>query len=135
MTLPSPSAASDAAPLRRVLVVDDHELVREALVELLALEGYEVLTATGGTQALELAEGERPRAVLLVMLMPGLSGLETARRLRARHAPGEMALVLLSGMELHAAWREEARRAGFDDCVDKTAGPERLLACLRRLTA
>lgn len=133
MTLPSPTASGAAPP--RVLVVDDHDLVREALVELLALEGYEVLTATGGTQALELAERERPRAVLLDMNMPGLSGLETARRLRARHAREEMALVLLSGVELHAAWREEARRAGFDECVDKTAGPERLLACVRRLTA
>jgi CheY-like chemotaxis protein len=132
MNLPS---ASGATPRVRVLVVDDQDLVREALVELLALEGYEVLTATSGTQALELAERGLPRAVLLDMNMPGLSGLETARRLRARHSHTDMALVLLSGVELHAAWREEARRAGFDECVDKTAEPERLLACLRRLTA
>jgi two-component system response regulator MprA len=134
MNLPSPSLPG-AAPRVRVLVVDDQDLVREALVELLAFEGYDPLAATGGAQALEVAERERPRAVLLDMNMPGLSGLETARRLRARHAPHEMALVLLSGVELHAAWREEARRAGFDECVDKTAEPERLLACLRRLTA
>jgi CheY-like chemotaxis protein len=134
MTLPTPSA-SGAACATCVLVVDDHDLVREAMVELLQFEGYQVLAATGGQQAIELAAHARPRAVLLDMNMPGLSGLETARRLRARHAAHEMALVLLSGVDLHAGWREEARRAGFDDCVDKTAEPARLLACLRRLTA
>jgi two-component system response regulator MprA len=134
MTLPLPPDPG-AATRVRVLVVDDQDLVREALVELLGFEGYEVFTATDGRQALEVADQARPRAVLLDMNMPVLSGLETARRLRARHAPHEMALVLLSGVELHAAWREEAARAGFDDCVDKTAEPARLLACLRRLTA
>jgi PAS domain S-box-containing protein len=123
---------TNAAPQRgRVLVADDHELVRQSLVELLESDGHDVRTAADGETAIAIAREWRPRFVLLDVHMPGISGLDAARRLRALFAPQEMTLVMLSGMALNDLWREQARAAGFDDCVDKTADPSRLLERLR----
>jgi CheY-like chemotaxis protein len=116
---------------RRVLVADDNELVRASFVELLAAEGFEVRTAADGVQAVEIADQWHPDVVLLDIHMPRLSGLETARRLRAAHPPQAMKLLMLSGMSLNDAWLRHAKAAGFDDCLDKSADPRAWLARLR----
>jgi CheY-like chemotaxis protein len=131
-------ADSAADPARRVLVADDNHLVRESFVELLESEGYEVRTAADGEQAVEIAEHWRPQVVLLDIHMPRLSGLETARRLRAVHGPQAMTLLMMSGMTLNDAWIRHAKAAGFDDCLDKmdkTADPQAWLARLRQATS
>jgi len=133
--LPLPTA--DALPrdlsASRVLVADDNDLVRESFVELLKSEGYDVRTASDGLQAVELAEQWRPQVVLLDIHMPRLSGLETARRLRAAYPPQAMTLLMMSGMTLNDAWIRHAKAAGFDDCLDKTADPRAWLARVREL--
>lgn len=137
LQLPLPTAtepAHDEAPsARRVLVADDNDLVRESFVELLKSDGYEVRTAADGLQAVELAEQWRPQVVLLDIHMPRLSGLETARRLRAVYPPQTMTLLMMSGMTLNDAWIRHAKAAGFDDCLDKTADPRLWLARVREL--
>jgi CheY-like chemotaxis protein len=127
----SPSAQPEADMPRRVLVADDNELVRASFVELLAAEGFEVRTAADGVQAVEIADQWHPDVVLLDIHMPRLSGLETARRLRAAHPPQAMKLLMLSGMSLNDAWLRHAKAAGFDDCLDKSADPRAWLARLR----
>jgi CheY-like chemotaxis protein len=137
LQLPLPTAAealhAGAPSARRVLVADDNDLVRESFVELLKSEGYEVRTAADGLQAVELAEQWRPQVVLLDIHMPRLSGLETARRLRAAYPPQAMTLLMMSGMTLNDAWVRHAKAAGFDDCLDKTADPRLWLARVREL--
>lgn len=118
-------------PMRRVLIADDNELVRESFVDLLAAEGFEVRTAVDGVQAVEIADQWQPDVVLLDIHMPRLSGIETARRLRATHPPGAMKLMMLSGMSLNDAWVRHAKAAGFDDCLDKTSDPQTWLPRLR----
>lgn len=115
----------------KVLVADDNEMVRDAFVELLRAEGYDVRTAVDGVQAVEVADQWRPQVVLLDIHMPRLSGLETARRLRAAFPPQQMTLLMMSGMTLNDAWMRHAKAAGFDDCLDKTADPKLWLARLR----
>ena len=127
----APQPQGHAHPVRRVLVADDNELVRESFSELLSAEGYEVRTAADGEQAVAVADDWHPDAVLLDIHMPRLSGLETARRLRASHPPQAMTLLMMSGMTLNEAWIRHAKAAGFDDCVDKTADPQSWLARLR----
>jgi CheY-like chemotaxis protein len=116
----------------RVLVADDNEHVRASFVELLAAEGFEVRTAVDGEQAVEIAEEWEPDVVLLDIHMPRLSGLETARRLRATHPPQRMTLLMLSGMTLNDAWVRHAKAAGFDDCLDKSADPRAWLSRVRQ---
>ena len=115
--------------------VEKEYLVRESFVELLESEGYEVRTAADGEQAVEIAEHWLPRVVLLDIHMPRLSGLETARRLRAAHTPKAMTLLMMSGMTLNDAWIRHAKAAGFDDCLDKSSDPQSWLARLRQAVA
>jgi CheY-like chemotaxis protein len=68
----------------RILVVDDEPAVRESLKRSLRFEGYEVVVATDGAEALERVRDDRPDPLALDVLMPRVDGLETCRRLRAR---------------------------------------------------
>jgi DNA-binding NarL/FixJ family response regulator len=80
----------------RIVLVDDHALVRRGLAALLRMDPrYDVVGEAGsGEAALALLETERPDLVILDLNMPGIDGLETLRRLRARHAT--MKVLILS---------------------------------------
>lgn len=132
---PADGDAGDGAPRARVLVVDDSELVLESAAAIIESEGYEVRTASDGVEALDLVRGWKPDVVLLDMHMRTMGGIETAKRLRAEHPFGTMALLMMSGVTLSDAWIEQARATGFDDCIDKTADPDVWLAHLARWTA
>jgi DNA-binding NarL/FixJ family response regulator len=79
----------------RVLIVDDHEIVREGLQTLLAeASDFEVVgTAGDGASAVSLAEKENPDVILMDLLMPGLDGIEATRRILAQN-PSARVLVL-----------------------------------------
>lgn len=68
---------------QRILVVDDHPKVLRFIEIDLSLRGYEVITAAGGEEALELMESAIPDIVLLDIIMPGLNGFEVLRRIRS----------------------------------------------------
>jgi two-component system alkaline phosphatase synthesis response regulator PhoP len=82
----------------RVLVIDDSVLVREAArVALETIGGFHVTTAESGEQGIELAETERPDAILLDVVMPGLDGIAVAQRLTALPATNSSPVVFLTG--------------------------------------
>ena len=68
----------------KILLVDDEPVIRQMLTRLLAAEGYDVLSATGGAEALALAECEEPDLVLLDLNMPGMDGWDTHERLATK---------------------------------------------------
>ena len=75
--------ARDTAGRQRVLVVDDAQGIRTYLVNLLELKGFDVDTAEDGRRALALLEGgAAPDVIILDVMMPGLDGVETLRRIR-----------------------------------------------------
>jgi CheY-like chemotaxis protein len=81
-----------------VLVIDDSALVREAArVALETIGGFDVSVAESGEQGIELAEAERPDAILLDVVMPGLDGIAVAERLSALPATSSSAVVFLTG--------------------------------------
>lgn len=84
----------------RVLVVDDHAIVREGLETLLVEEEDVAVVgqAATGVQALDLAARLRPDVILMDLVMPQMDGVETTRRLRDGHLPGQV-LVLTSYIE------------------------------------
>jgi len=82
---------------RRVLLVDDEELIREvAEVSLVKVGGWEVLTASSGEEGLHMAVGEHPDAILLDVMMPGLDGPGTLARLKADPATATIPVVFLT---------------------------------------
>ncbi len=88
---------------RRVLVVDDEPDIREiAVMALERLAGWTVLTASGGEEALVVAEREQPEVVVLDVMMPGLDGPGTARRLAANPATAHIPVLLLTAKAMSA---------------------------------
>jgi DNA-binding response OmpR family regulator len=97
----------------RILVVDDEEDLVWALRRSLADEGYQVLTAYDGVEALELARRERPDLVILDIVMPGLDGLEVCRRLRRDPTVAAVPILFLTVRSLL-----EDRVTGLDEGCD-----------------
>ena len=135
---PAPAAdrESGAPPRLRVVVADDNKDSAESLAGLLRLDGHEVHTAYTGEAAVEAVRRHRPEVAVLDLGMPGVSGYEVARRLRALP---ECPAVLLA---LSGYGREEDRRlahaAGFDHHFVKPidlASMRRLLAAVRPVAA
>jgi two-component system chemotaxis response regulator CheY len=81
-----------------ILVVEDDPAIRESLVECLELEGHTVRAAADGPEALAwLREGNRPRVVLLDLVMPAMSGEELVNEIRSAPATRDLPLVIMTG--------------------------------------
>jgi DNA-binding response OmpR family regulator len=79
-----------------VLVVDDDAVILKLLQVNFELEGYEVIAAPGGMEALQHARDSAPDVVVLDVMMPGIDGLEVARRLREDPLTSGLPILLLS---------------------------------------
>jgi DNA-binding NarL/FixJ family response regulator len=116
----------------RILIADDNQLVRRGIVRLLSGEpSWEVCGEVAhGDEILKTAEDLHPDLVLLDVSMPGLNGLEVARRLR-RQLP-KVRIVILSHHD-PSHLRAVALEAGADACVDKGSIGNDLLPTIRSL--
>ena len=84
-----------------ILVVDDHEEIREALAEIVEEEGYKVLQAADGLDALEVIASSHPDVVLLDIAMPGMDGLETLRRLKDQPENSSLPVIMVIALGDH----------------------------------
>lgn len=114
----------------RILVVDDDRAVRESLRRSLTFNGYTVVTAGDGVEALEKISSERPDAVVLDVMMPRLDGLEVCRRLRS--TGDDLPILVLTARD-SVSERVAGLDAGADDYLPKPFALEELLARLRAL--
>jgi len=114
----------------KVLVVDDEPAVRDAVGRALRLDGFDVMTAIDGRDAIRRLPDVRPDAVLLDVLMPGLDGLEVCRRMRDT---GDRTPVLMLTARDAVDDRVAGLEAGADDYLPKPFALEELLARLRAL--
>jgi two-component system nitrogen regulation response regulator NtrX len=112
----------------KLLVTDDEQGIRDALRQLLEYEGYQVVTATSGDEALERYAAERPHLVLLDVKMAGLDGLATLGRLRELD-PGAL-VVMISGHGTIAT-AVEATQRGAHDFLEKPLDTDRVLLTIR----
>ncbi len=101
-----------------VLIVDDDPGGRETLEALLLREGYELLFAANGQEALEQAAIHLPDLVLLDVMMPGMDGFEVCRRLRADPRLAEIPVIMVTALDDRDS-RLEGIAAGADDFVSK----------------
>jgi DNA-binding response OmpR family regulator len=117
------SAPAKTPPL--VLVAEDEEDILALVVFDLEDEGYEVLTARNGEDAVALALERRPDLILLDVAMPGLDGYEVTRRLRADESTRATPVVLLTA---RAQVKDviEGFEAGANDYVTKPFRPDEL---------
>ncbi|PZO99025.1 MAG: DNA-binding response regulator [Corynebacterium urealyticum] len=114
----------------KILVVDDDPAVRESLRRSLIFNGYAVVLAADGEEALDKVHSERPDMVILDVMMPKLDGLEVCRELRSQ---GDDIPILLLTARDSVSERVAGLDAGADDYLTKPFALEELLARTRSL--
>jgi two-component system cell cycle response regulator DivK len=115
----------------RVLVVEDHPLNRELAEAILERAGYDVTVAEDGETALVRVAARQPDVILLDVELPGISGLEVARRLKGDPATAPIPLVALTAYAM-VGDKERVRAAGCDDYVTKPIERPKLLGAVAR---
>lgn len=115
-----------------ILVVDDVAVNRELLAGLLEANGYTVRMASNGTEALAHIAQSVPHLVLLDIIMPGMSGYEVCRAIRANPALEALPVVMITALD-PAQERVKGLEAGADDFLGKPIHQAELLARVRSL--
>jgi DNA-binding response OmpR family regulator len=116
--------------LRRVLLVDDSETYLQETARLLRAEGYEVVLARSGEQALEMLEVQSVDCILLDLVMPGLGGRNTCRQIKGSPRVRDVPLIVVTSVEDRAALIESLS-LGADDYITKSSDFAVLEARLR----
>ncbi|HTW22859.1 MAG TPA: HD domain-containing phosphohydrolase [Candidatus Baltobacteraceae bacterium] len=116
----------------RILIVDDEFAARTALTALLRREGYDVRETADGAAALAESAAFRPDLILLDIVMPGISGFEVCRRIKAAPETRLTPIILITGLSATAD-RINGINAGADDLLSKPIDFNELLARTRSL--
>ncbi|HEX5768309.1 MAG TPA: response regulator [Burkholderiales bacterium] len=107
--------------LKKILVVDDDPVVGRSFDRVLSPKGYAVISATSGAEALERLEAEKYDMVYTDIKMPGMDGIEVAKRIKAGRPWLPVVIVTGYGTEANEA---EARAAGVAEFLHKPLSPE-----------
>lgn len=110
-----------------LLVVDDEVGILRLMKLELGAQGFRIITASDGEQAIRLAEEQRPDAVLLDVMMPGISGLEVMRRLRER---SNLPILFVTAKDKDTD-KVRGLELGADDYIVKPFNPDELAARVR----
>jgi two-component system alkaline phosphatase synthesis response regulator PhoP len=116
----------------KILVVDDEIYIVHILDFSLGMEGYEVVTALDGEQALEKLQSERPDLIVLDIMMPKLDGYEVCKAIKSNSETRHIPVILLS-----AKGRNVDQKMGFDvgadDYITKPFSPRKLVERINQL--
>jgi CheY-like chemotaxis protein len=115
-----------------VLVVDDDDVIRQLITVNLELEGFDVVTAVDGQDALDKVKDAQPRVITLDVMMPRLDGWEAAARLRSDPDTAHIKVILLSARAQEADL-QRGERIGVDAYLTKPFDPDELIDLVRRL--
>ena len=115
-----------------ILIVEDDDAIRNNVIRMLKLEGYEIVSATNGRQGLERARAERPDLIISDIGMPEMDGFELLEAIRADDVIGSTSVMLLTALDDRASMRR-GMTAGADDYLAKPFTRVELLDALGSL--
>ncbi|WP_337518120.1 response regulator transcription factor [Megasphaera sp.] len=119
--------------MEKILIADDEQLMRQLVIDFLKPEGYEILEASDGKEALEIYDKEHPDLILLDVMMPGYDGWTVCREIR-RESTVPIMMLTAKGEEIDQLF---AYDLGADEYITKPFSPReviaRVKAVLRRL--
>jgi two-component system, OmpR family, response regulator len=133
----APSVSADGARQaqgagRTILVIDDEPNIIEAIRFILRRDGWSVTTHADGRDAMAQVETLRPQVVILDMMLPGRSGMDILREMRAHPGLAQTPVIVLTAKG-QAAERDLATRTGASMFMAKPFGNAELLAAVRQL--
>jgi len=127
-----PIVKTTKRPAISILLVDDYEDGLDMYREYLTYRGYQVVVARNGEEAIVQARAHRPDVILLDIRMPGMTGTDAMRALRADSTFQDTFIVALTAQALDAE-RKAALAAGFDEMLSKPCLPAQLVHALERM--
>ena len=119
-------------PIQRILVVEDSPTERLYFTHILSRQGYHVITAEDGADALLKAKSERPDLILMDIIMPGMNGFQATRMITRDEATRHIPVIMCTGKDKESdkVW---ALRQGATDYLTKPVLPQVLLDVIRGL--
>ena len=122
-------------PVREVLIVDDHEMARDALVGMVEHAGYPVVAFANPAGALARIAEHRPALILLDMMMPEIDGAEFLRRLAGIHEGEKVPVIVVSaiGHLLQGMRRADVRSVGVAAVLSKPVTYTALIEAIGRI--
>jgi two-component system, cell cycle response regulator DivK len=118
--------------MKTILVVDDNPICRELVTEALQIDGFHVVEASQGNEALDLIRRFSPDVMLLDIQMPDGSGYEILRQIRSDPGTVHLPVVALTAFAMRGD-REKGLAEGFDDYITKPIDVDSLRRSIRRL--
>jgi DNA-binding response OmpR family regulator len=113
-----------------ILVVDDDPAILDLIAQLLIEEGYQVLSASNGQTALDMARDQLPKLILLDLMMPEMNGWQVVAELKAAAQTRSIPVILLSARRDLATVADDLEVAAF---IEKPFDIDELLGCVRRI--
>lgn len=117
---------------KKILIADDEPDILEILQFNLQQEGYQVITAANGNEAIDKAQKHQPHLIILDVMMPGKNGLETCKMLRAQDAFKQSLIVFLTAMSDERS-EINGLETGADDYISKPISPRVFLSKVQSL--
>ena len=113
-------------PISKVMVVDDSPTERHFLSEILTKQGYQVIMAESGEEAMEKAKAQKPDLILMDVVMPGLNGFQATRAITKDDATKHIPVIMCTskGQETDKVW---GMRQGARDYLVKPVNQDELL--------
>lgn len=115
--------------MEKILIADDEQLMRQLVIDFLKPEGYEILEASAGKEALEIYDKEHPDLILLDVMMPGYDGWTVCREIR-RESTVPIMMLTAKGEEIDQLF---AYDLGADEYITKPFSPKILVAKIKAL--
>ena len=116
----------------KILIVDDTETMRMTQQMMLGDEGYQIVMATNGVEALEMVHRNKPDLILMDIMMPLMDGIECCQRIKSDEQLKDIKIVMVTTRSEYARVKE-AFAAGCDDYINKPINKEDLLTKVKDL--
>ena len=120
---------------KKILVIDDQEDLLELTRRLLQSSGYEVITLTDGTNAIDIIKKELPHLVLMDMIIPGKDGAQLCQEMKSDTSIRHIPIILTTGQMLDAAEYSQEGLTGADDYLMKPFEIDDLLTKIGNILA
>jgi CheY-like chemotaxis protein len=116
---------------KKVLIVEDEEMIRRLFKDVLEKVGYKIIIAGDGEQGVQLASKEKPDLILMDMQMPIKNGLEATKEIKGNPLTNNIPVVALTALAMKGD-EERIRAAGCDDYISK---PVQIRALLEKVAS